>query len=45
MQNIKMFCILKFQKELLKKIAKQASDRIGTIEMLEYIRKNPIDNK
>lgn len=32
-------------KKIAKKIAKQASDSIGTIEMLEYIRKNPINNK
>ena len=32
-------------KKIAKKIAKQASDSIGTIEILEYIRKNPISNK
>lgn len=32
-------------KKIAKKIAKQASDSIGTIELLEYIRRNPIGNK
>ena len=32
-------------KKIAKKIAKQVSDSIGTIELLEYIRRNPIGNK
>ena len=31
--------------KIAKKIAKQVSDSIGTIELLEYIRRNPIGNK